>query len=50
MDEVYKKFGLDENTCDFVGHAMALYRLALYYCSVLMLTLAGRTATAASRA
>jgi len=26
MDEVYKKFGLDENTCDFVGHAMALYR------------------------
>jgi len=26
MDEVYKKFGLDENTSDFVGHAMALYR------------------------
>lgn len=26
MDEVYKKFGLDENTCDFVGHALALYR------------------------
>ena len=25
-DEVYKKFGLDENTCDFVGHALALYR------------------------
>ena len=27
MEEVYKKFGLDENTCDFVGHALALYRL-----------------------
>ena len=26
MDEVFKKFGLDENTCDFVGHALALYR------------------------
>jgi Rab GDP dissociation inhibitor len=26
MDEVYKKFGLDANTCDFVGHALALYR------------------------
>jgi len=26
MEEVYKKFGLDENTCDFVGHALALYR------------------------
>ena len=26
MDEFYKKFGLDENTCDFVGHALALYR------------------------
>merc|ERR1712147_37862 len=26
MDEVYKKFGLDENTSDFVGHAMVLYR------------------------
>lgn len=26
MDEVYKKFGLDENTSDFVGHALALYR------------------------
>ena len=25
-DEVYKKFGLDENTCDFIGHALALYR------------------------
>ena len=21
-----QKFGLDENTCDFVGHALALYR------------------------
>ncbi len=26
MDEVYKKYGLDPNTCDFVGHALALYR------------------------
>merc|ERR1719495_2997884 len=25
MDEVYKKFGLDENTCDFTGHALGLY-------------------------
>jgi len=26
MEELYKKHGLDENTCDFVGHALALYR------------------------
>merc|ERR1712223_638319 len=26
MAEVYKKFGLDENTSDFVGHALALFR------------------------
>ena len=26
MSEVYKKHGLDDNTCDFVGHALALYR------------------------
>ena len=26
MEEVYKKFGLDDNTCDFVGHALALHR------------------------
>lgn len=25
-DELYKKHGLDDNTCDFVGHALALYR------------------------
>ena len=25
MKEVYDKFGLDENTQDFVGHAIALY-------------------------
>lgn len=25
MEEVYKKFGLDANTSDFVGHALALY-------------------------
>jgi Rab GDP dissociation inhibitor len=25
ISEVYKKFGLDENTVDFTGHAMALY-------------------------
>merc|ERR1712168_146256 len=30
MAEVYKKFGLDENTSDFVGHAMALYRTDEY--------------------
>ncbi len=26
MEEVYQKNGLDPNTCDFVGHALALYR------------------------
>jgi len=26
MEELYKKHGLDENTCDFVGHALALHR------------------------
>ena len=26
MAEVYKKFGLDGNTEDFTGHALALYR------------------------
>ncbi len=26
MEEVYRKYGLDANTCDFVGHALALYR------------------------
>jgi len=26
MTDVYKKFSLDENTCDFVGHALALHR------------------------
>jgi Rab GDP dissociation inhibitor len=26
MSDVYKKFGLDENTSDFVGHALALHR------------------------
>lgn len=26
MNEVYAKFGLDENTADFTGHALALYR------------------------
>lgn len=26
MSDVYKKFGLDANTCDFVGHALGLYR------------------------
>ena len=25
MGEVFKKFGLDENTQDFTGHAVALY-------------------------
>lgn len=24
--QVYDKFGLDENTADFTGHALALYR------------------------
>ena len=31
MSEVYKKFGLDENTCDFVGHALALHRDDKYF-------------------
>merc|ERR1712021_187659 len=26
MEELYKKHGLDANTCDFVGHALALHR------------------------
>merc|ERR1711997_597178 len=26
MEELYKKHGLDANTCDFVGHSLALYR------------------------
>merc|ERR1719187_1550177 len=26
MTDIYKKFSLDENTCDFVGHALALHR------------------------
>merc|ERR1719385_441721 len=26
MADVFKEFGLDDNTCDFVGHALALYR------------------------
>jgi len=49
MNEVYKKFGLDENTSDFTGHAICLYldddykiqpckksiqRLKLYYDSL----------------
>lgn len=25
MDEVYKKFSLDDDTADFTGHALALY-------------------------
>ena len=31
MEELYKKHGLDENTCDFVGHALALYRHVLFF-------------------
>lgn len=26
MQELYEKFGLDKDTCDFTGHALALYR------------------------
>ena len=26
MADVFKEFGLDDNTADFVGHALALYR------------------------
>lgn len=26
MSDVFKKFGLDSNTADFTGHAVALYR------------------------
>ncbi len=25
MADVYKKFGLEAGTCDFIGHAMALH-------------------------
>ena len=25
MKEVYSSYGLDDNTCDFVGHALALH-------------------------
>jgi RAB protein geranylgeranyltransferase component A len=25
MRAVFKKFGLDEEPCEFIGHAMALY-------------------------
>lgn len=25
-EQVYQSYGLDQNTCDFVGHALALYR------------------------
>jgi len=39
MDEVYKKFGLDENTCDFVGHALALYRDDDYLTQPALLTI-----------
>ena len=30
MEDVYKKFGLDANTSDFVGHALALHRDDVY--------------------
>lgn len=30
MQQVYDKFGLDDNTADFTGHALALYRDDLY--------------------
>jgi Rab GDP dissociation inhibitor len=30
MQQVYEKFGLDENTADFTGHALALHRNDLY--------------------
>lgn len=26
MQQVYEKFGLDENTADFTGHSLALFR------------------------
>lgn len=26
MKQCFSKFGLDQNTIDFVGHALALYR------------------------
>ena len=26
MSEVMKKYGLDQNTADFIGHALCLYR------------------------
>ena len=39
MEDVYKKFGLDENTCDFVGHALALYRDDDYLTQPALLTI-----------
>ena len=32
MKECFHKFGLDQNTTDFVGHALALYRDDEYEC------------------
>ena len=26
MEDVFERFGLDQNTIDFIGHALALYR------------------------
>lgn len=26
MEKAFEKFGLDQNTVDFIGHALALYR------------------------
>ena len=36
MEELYKKHGLDENTCDFVGHALALYRYWVFLRALLL--------------
>ena len=42
MTEVYKKFGLDSNTEDFTGHALALYRddeyVLVQYTDIIVLT------------
>ena len=39
MKEAFQKFGLEQNTIDFIGHALALYRddewvlmLSVYAC------------------
>lgn len=32
MKRAFDKFGLDQNTTDFIGHAMCLYKTDEYVC------------------